>query len=49
MGENSFVSLFKNYQKIPEKREMSFWSFKNKNWTFWGSFGNFLVIFSFFW
>ena len=32
----------KNYKKILKKCEMSFWSFKNKNWTFWG----FLCFFS---
>jgi hypothetical protein len=48
MGENSFGYSRKNYQKILEKREMSFYSSENKNWTFRGSFGNFSEIFSFF-
>ena len=30
--------IFEKYQKIPEKRETSFHSLKNKNWTFRGSF-----------
>jgi hypothetical protein len=33
------------YQKILEKCEMSFCSSENKNWTFRGSFGNFLNFF----
>jgi len=38
MGENSFGYFRKKYQKILEKREMSFYSSENKNWTFRGSF-----------
>ena len=34
MDENSLGYCRKNYQKILEKREMSFCSFENKNWTF---------------
>jgi len=37
-----------NYQKILEKCEMSFRSFKNKNWTFRGSFGNLSTFFAFY-
>jgi len=33
------------YQKILEKREMSFRSSENKNWTFRGSFDNFSLVF----
>ena len=38
-----FYSNF--YQKIPEKREMSFCSSENKNWTFRGSFDIFFYSF----
>jgi hypothetical protein len=49
MGENGFGYYRKKYQKILEKREMSFYSSENKNWTFRGSFDIFYGIFSFFW
>ncbi len=44
----SFYFRSKNYQKILEKREMSFRSFENKNWTFQGSFDNFSPFFRYF-
>lgn len=48
MGENSFGYYRKNYQKILEKREMSFCSSENKNWTFRESFCNFYSLSRFF-
>ena len=44
----SFITE-KKYQKILEKCEMSFYSFKNKKWTFRGSFNNFTRFFYYLW
>ncbi len=40
--------IWKNYKKILEKREMSFYSSENKNWTFRGSFDKFSAFFPIF-
>ena len=45
---DSFKKMPEIYQKILEKREMSFRSLKNKNWTFRGSFDNLLAFFRYF-
>jgi len=48
MGKNSCGFIRKIYRKILEKREMSFRSLKNKNWTFRGSFDKFSAFFRYF-